>query len=160
MMRYTLRCADGHGFESWFAGSEAYDTLRRRGLVTCPDCGSADVDKALMAPRVSTGRAARPASPDVPPAAPPAPPGAGGPGGGRGIAISKAEAALAELRAKIEATTDYVGPRFADEARAMHEGRMDHRPIWGETTAAERRKLAEDGIPAMPLPFGPRAKSN
>ncbi len=103
-----------------------------------------------MAPRVRAGRAA---PEPVAPAGPAAPKG-------REIAITKAEAALAELRAKIEATTEYVGPRFAAEARAMHDGEKDHRPIWGETTPTERRALAEDGIPAMPLPFGPRAKSN
>ena len=161
MMRYALRCAEGHAFESWFAGSAAYDALRARRLVTCPDCGSAEVEKSLMAPRVRPAReeAARP-SPPAPPDAAPGPAATPGAPSRREIAISKAEAAMAELRAKIEATTDYVGPRFAAEARDMHEGRTEHRPIWGETTPAERRALAEDGIPAMPLPFGPRAKSN
>ena len=157
-MRYALRCAEGHAFESWFAGSAAYDALRARRLVTCPDCGSAEVDKSLMAPRVrpARGEAAEPPRADAPPRLDLP---AGAPSR-REIAISKAEAAMAELRAKIEATTDYVGPRFAAEARDMHEGRAEHRAIWGETTPAERRALAEDGIPAMPLPFGPRAKSN
>ena len=151
MIRYALRCDEGHAFESWFAGSAAYDALRARRLVTCPDCGSPEVEKSLMAPRVRSARSEAPAAP--PPDAPARP-------GRKEIAISKAEAAMAELRAKIEATTDYVGPRFAAEARDMHEGRVAHRPIWGETTPAERRALAEDGIPAMPLPFGPRAKGN
>ncbi len=156
MVRYALRCAAGHGFESWFAGSDAYDALQARGLVTCPECGTAEVGKSLMSPRVRGGRPA-----DAPPeaAAAPAPPPEGRPAPKR-IAVTDSEAAAARLRAKIEATTDYVGRRFAAEARDMHEGRADRRPIWGETTPAERRALAEDGIPALPLPFGPRAKSN
>lgn len=155
MVRYSLRCAEGHAFESWFAGSAAYDTLRARGLVTCPECGSAEVGKSLMTPRVRPGReAAVSPAPHKPPESKPAP------SGGREIAVGRAERAMAELRAKIEATTDYVGPRFAAEARAMHEGEKDARPIWGETTREEARALAEDGVPALPLPFGPRAKSN
>lgn len=156
-MRYSLRCAEGHAFESWFAGSAAYDALRARRLVTCPDCGSAEIEKSLMAPRV---RPAREEAAPPPPRLDPAPRPEPAAQGRREIAISKAEAAMSELRAKIEATTDYVGPRFAAEARDMHEGRIEHRAIWGETTPAERRALAEDGIPAMPLPFGPRTKSN
>ncbi len=156
MVRYALRCAAGHGFESWFAGSDAYDALQARGLVTCPECGTAEVDKSLMAPRVRGGRAAEGPTGAV---AAPAPSPAGG-AAPKEIAVTDAEAAMARLRARIEATTDYVGRRFAAEARDMHEGRVDHRPIWGETTPAERRALAEDGIPALPLPFGPRGKSN
>ena len=138
MIRYSLRCAGAHDFESWFQSATAYDALAGRGMVTCPECGSAEVEKALMAPRVSTEREA--------PAAP-----------------KKADPrldALARMRAKFEKEADWVGKRFATEARAIHSGDAPERPIWGEATPKEARALAEDGLPVAPLPFGPREKSN
>ncbi len=135
MIRYALKCAGGHAFESWFQSADAFDALLARGLVACPECGAADVEKAVMAPRVS---AARPISEPS----------------------DAAEKALAEMRARIEAESDYVGPRFADEARAMHLGDVPERAIYGEARPDEARALVEEGVPVLPLPFTPRRKVN
>jgi len=153
MIRYTLKCSDAHAFESWFASAAAFDTLKASGMVACPVCGDIDVAKAVMAPRVrpSRNQAALPAPP--PAAADPAPRPLQAPG-------SDAERALAEVRRKVEESSDYVGLEFANEARAMHDGEIKHRAIYGEAGVEEARKLIEDGIPVAPLPFIPQRKTN
>lgn len=135
MIRYSLRCANDHGFDSWFRSADAFDALSRRGDVQCPDCGSADVAKALMAPRVGPS-ATKPK--DAP---------------------SPAEL-VAALRREVEKNSDYVGTRFATEARAIHEGTSPRRAIWGEAHRDEARQLVEDGVPVAPLPFLPQRKMN
>lgn len=136
MIRYALKCADGHRFDSWFQSATAYDRLADAGHVACAVCGGGEVAKDLMTPRVSSETKA-PARPLSQPASP-------------------AEQALAELRRKIETESTYVGDRFADEARKMHEGETPKRQIHGEARLADAKKLVEDGIPVAPLPFLPR----
>ena len=143
MIRYALKCAEGHSFESWFQSASAFDRLDAAGHVTCAVCGSTEVDKAMMAPRVAKTRSADEAKPA--PLSTPATP---------------AEQAMAELRKKIEAESDYVGGDFVKEARRMHEGEVEARSIHGEARLDEARKLAEDGVPVMPLPFLPNRKAN
>lgn len=147
MIRFSLRCANGHGFESWFKSGEAFDGLLARRLVTCPSCQTAEVGKSPMAPAVQPARskAVRPPSTPQPMTNMPDP---------------DLVEAIQRLRAHVEANSDYVGDRFAAEARAMHEGEIDHRPIHGEARADEARRLIEDGVPALPLPFIPRQKTN
>ncbi|WP_299688157.1 DUF1178 family protein [uncultured Tateyamaria sp.] len=139
MIKYALKCDDGHGFESWFASAQAYDSLHGAGHVTCAVCGSPRIAKALMAPRVKTVRDA-----DAP-AEPPA---------------EDTSAALAKLRANIEANATYVGGDFAKEARAQHLGDVPDRPIFGEAKPEEAKSLIEDGVPVAPLPFIPTRKAN
>jgi hypothetical protein len=138
MIRYALRCSQDHRFDSWFGSSSDYDRLRARGLVACALCGSSEVEKDLMAPRVSTAQA------DAPDLSRPA---------------SPAEQALAEIRRRIEATSENVGRKFVEEARAIHEGLAPRRAIVGEARPAEAKALIDDGVPIAPLPWG-RAKSN
>lgn len=140
MIRYALRCDKAHEFESWFASSAGYDSLRAGGLVACPACGSTLVDKALMAPQVALSETAERPRLDQP--------------------SSEAEAALAELRRQIEANSEYVGMNFAAEARAIHDGDAPARSIYGETRPEEARKLIEEGVPVAPLPFLPGRKAN
>lgn len=140
MIRYALTCPEDHNFESWFASAEAFDGLQAAGHVACPVCGSAKVAKSLMAPMVRPGRKA-------------AAPSLRDPG-------TEAEAALARLRAEVEAKSDYVGVNFVAEARAMHEGTAPERSIYGEAKPEEAIKLLEDGIPVAPLPFMPSRKTN
>lgn len=127
MIRYSLACVGEHEFEAWFSNSEAYDKQRRRKLVECPVCGSTDVRKQIMAPMVRSSDKAVPA--DV-------------------VAAKVA----AEIRAHISSTHDYVGDRFAEEARSMYYGEAEHRPVWGEVTPDVAQELLEEGVPAMPLP--------
>ncbi|MGY6410476.1 MAG: DUF1178 family protein [Alkalilacustris sp.] len=145
MIRYSLRCPNGHGFDSWFGSAGDYDRLTAAGQIACPDCGAGNVAKAPMAPSVRPGRNAA--------APPPAP----------GPALSPDEArraALAELRRRIEASSENVGLRFAAEARAMHAGEAPERPIHGEARPDEARALIEEGVPVLPLPFLPSRKVN
>ena len=136
MVRYSLSCADGHGFESWFQSASAFDDLASRGLLSCAECGSPKVEKALMAPAVSKRDAplAKPQSPQ--------------------------EAMLAAMRRHVEENSDYVGQSFATEARKMHFGDAPERSIWGEASPSEAKSLIEDGIPVAPLPFLPKTRAN
>ncbi len=133
MIRYALKCAKGHGFESWFQSADAFDGLMGKGLVECPECGAREVEKAVMAPRVGASRALSAPEDDK-------------------------QKALAEMRARIEAESEYVGEKFAAEARAMHLGDVPERSIYGEARPEEARALLEDGVPVLPLPFSPKRK--
>lgn len=150
MIRYTLRCGKGHGFESWFQNVDAFEALAGAGQLACPVCGDAAVEKGLMAPAVAPARKAETARPaagarDKPDLAAPA---------------SELEEALAEMRRRVEANSEYVGMNFVSEARAMHEGDAPERSIYGEARPEEARKLLEDGVPVAPLPFLPSRKAN
>ena len=146
MIRYNLKCANDHRFESWFQSAAAFDSLHKAGHVTCPECGSGEVEKALMAPPVRPGRKAPAAPPEDPAPSLTAP-------------ETEKERALAELRRKIEDNSDYVGMNFAAEARAMHDGNTPHRSIYGEAKPDDAKKLLEDGVPVAPLPFTPKART-
>jgi len=150
MIRYTLKCDAEHSFDSWFQNAEGFVALRASGALACPVCGSASVEKGLMAPTVRPARkaaqiATRPAQPDKPSLSAPA---------------SELEAAMAALKRQIEANSDYVGMNFAAEARAMHAGEAPERPIHGEAKLEDARKMMEDGLPVAPLPFLPARKVN
>jgi hypothetical protein len=151
MIRYALRCDREHRFDSWFGSSADFDRLKAGGLVACAVCGSATIEKELMAP--SIGSVAGPGGGEVlPPESRPGP-------GPLSQPLSPAEQALAELRKRIEAAADNVGREFAAEARRIHAGEAPERAIIGEARPAEARALIEDGIPVAPLPWGNR-KSN
>lgn len=139
MIRYTLKCANDHQFESWFQSSDAYTALRDGGHVSCAICGSDEVQRAPMAPRL--GKAAT----DAPRLSEPG---------------TEVEAAMTALRKQVEENSDYVGLSFAKEARAMHEGSAPERAIYGEAKPDEAKALIEDGIPVAPLPFMPKRKAN
>lgn len=144
MIRYDLRCDRGHAFDSWFAGAAAFDALDAAGMLCCAVCGSSRVSKALMAPALGGGETAAAPAPEPSVEHPLSAP------------ASPAEQALAELRQRIESTSDDVGSAFAVEARRMHEGQAPKRAIRGEARAAEARALLEDGIPVVPLPWTDR----
>lgn len=141
MIQYSLKCAQDHQFDSWFQSAAAFDTLNRAGLLSCAICGISDVTKAIMTPRLSGGGDKPPERPLSTPASP-------------------AEQAVTALRQHVEKTAEYVGTTFADEARAIHDGDAPDRPIWGEASRDDARKLVKDGVPVAPLPFGPSRKSN
>ena len=140
MIRYALRCDKDHEFDGWYRSSAGFDSLNAAGQVACATCGSTRVTKALMAPAVPAERAATAPTLTVP--------------------RDPAEAALEKLRAHVEANSDYVGLKFADQARAMHDGDMPSRAIHGEARPEDAKRLIEDGIPVAPLPFIPKQKSN
>ncbi|WP_407193646.1 DUF1178 family protein [Bradyrhizobium sp. STM 3566] len=158
MIRYALRCDRGHDFESWFQSSSAYDSQVKRKLVTCPICGSAKVGKAIMAPRIvgKKGRATPPpeavaaATPDTTPS---------GPTSLLMAQERELRAKLKELRDHIVKNADNVGDRFAKEARAMHYGDKEHRPIYGEASPDEAKSLIDEGIEVSPLPTLPEDRN-
>jgi hypothetical protein len=170
MIRYNLVCAKGHEFESWFAGSAAYDKQARRGLVECPVCGSARVEKALMTPRLARTRKSTPAEPAVPDTAVPAAhgPAAHGPAS-HGPAAPGPPASVAvispqeqELRTKLREFREHliknaenVGQQFPEEARKMHYGEKEHRSIYGTASPDDAKALHEEGIEFAPLPVLP-----
>lgn len=139
MIVFDLKCGDGHVFEAWFGSSADYEDQRGRGLVQCPLCGSGEVGKAVMAPSVgrkgnSSDGAAEMVTSDP-------------------QAVKAMLAALAEAQKQVLANSDFVGDRFADEARAIHLGESSNRAIHGRATPAQTQSLIEDGISVSPLPF-------
>jgi len=160
MIRYALNCDQGHSFESWFANSGAYDKQAKRGLVTCPVCGSAKVEKAIMAPNLapspSLSGAAEPRPPAHPPTTP-APPKT--PVAMMSAAERELRHKLKELRDHITKNAHYVGPRFPEEARKIHYGEAEHRSIYGEASSEEAQQLQEEGIEFHPLPILPDDKN-
>jgi hypothetical protein len=164
MIRYTLECQDKHPFDGWFANSEAFDKQVERALVTCPTCGSTDVRKAIMAPNVSPRTRAK-GKADSAPAARPEPAGLPAPAGPMpvtNIADPAAEKVIAFMRAvreAVEKNAENVGDRFADEARKIHYGEAEEKPIYGEATLDDAAELIEEGIMVHPLPALPEDKN-
>jgi hypothetical protein len=156
MIRYSLHCDRGHSFESWFQSSSAYESQEKRKLVNCPVCGSAKVERAIMAPRIvgKKGRASQ-SSDDVP--APAQPAEVTAPGSTPLLMAQERElrAKLKELRDHIVKNADNVGERFPNEARKMHYGDIEHRPIYGEASPEEARSLIDEGVEVSPLPVLP-----
>jgi hypothetical protein len=160
MIRYTLRCDQSHSFESWFQDSSAYDQQVKRKLVTCPVCGSAEVEKAIMAPRI-VGKKSRESAPvpaRVETAAPAETPAS------ESTPLMMAQerelrAKIKELRDHIVKNADNVGERFPNEARAMHYGDKEHRPIYGEASPEEARALIDEGVEVSPLPTLPEDRN-
>lgn len=134
MIQYSLVCESEHKFDAWFRNADAYEAQHKKGIVTCPICGSGDVHKALMAPAVSRKSSEK-------------------------VALSighpqqaELRAAMKALREKVTSEADYVGDQFATEARKIHENEVEPRGIYGEATREEVAGLVEDGIDFMPLP--------
>jgi len=160
MIRYALHCDRNHEFESWFQSSSAYDSQVKRKLVSCPVCGSAKVDKAIMAPRIVGKKGRGRAAPPPEPAAAPAPEAA--PSGPTSLLMAQEKelrSKLKELRDHIVKNADNVGERFANEARAMHYGDKEHRPIYGEASPDEAKSLIDEGIEVSPLPILPEDRN-
>jgi hypothetical protein len=155
MILYALKCKQGHEFSAWFANSAAFDTQQRRGLLVCPVCATRKVEKALMAPNVAKpakkpGAAKRrpveAQRESVPESAPETQ---------RVTTHRELAAAVRKLRAQVEANSEYVGPRFSEEARKIHYEEAPARGIHGEATPEEAKALREEGIEFFPLPILP-----
>jgi len=127
---YNLRCRNAHEFEGWFKDSAAFDTQAKGGKVVCPVCNSKKVEKAIMAPAVS---------------------------GAKKSNLTESEAKqmrqfMTGLRKYVQDNADYVGPKFAEEARKIHYGEVEERHIYGEATLKEAKELVEEGVDVAPLP--------
>jgi hypothetical protein len=155
MIRYSLHCEQGHSFESWFQSSSAYDSQVKRKLVACPVCGSAKVEKAIMAPRIVSKKGRDKAAPAEAPTEAPA---------SESTSLMMAQerelrAKIKELRDHIVKNADNVGEKFPNEARAMHYGDKEHRPIYGEASHEEARALVDEGVEVSPLPTLPEDRN-
>jgi hypothetical protein len=151
MIRYRLKCKKGHQFDAWFASSAAYEKQAKGKQLSCAKCGSAQVSKALMTPKVAKGSVAKAGAAKEAPRPREAPK----PETHRLAAHGELMAAMRKLRAEIEAKSEYVGPRFPDEARKIHYEEAPARGIHGEATADEAKALSEEGIEFFPLPILP-----
>lgn len=134
MIKYNLLCRETHEFEAWFSCSSDYDVQRKKRLIHCPHCGSAKVEKAIMAPNISTSRRKEVSASQ------------------RKDAMALMNKAAETIRKDIEEKCDYVGERFADEARAIHYGEKEERPIYGQASPKEAADLQEEGVGIAPLP--------
>jgi len=130
MIRFTLRCAAEHEFEGWFRSGDAFEAQQKVGEIACPSCGDNRIEKALMAPNIGRSHKNAPA-----------------------LSPAQMRAALVELRRQVESNCDYVGERFAEEARKIHYREVDPRAIYGEATAEESHELAEEGIEFGRIPW-------
>ncbi|MBI3513132.1 MAG: DUF1178 family protein [Proteobacteria bacterium] len=137
MIVYELKCSSGHVFEGWFRDAAAFDRQAAAGKVACAVCGDSQIAKAPMAPRLAKRRDAAPA--ETKPGLPP-----------------EAAKLLADLREKVESECDYVGERFADEARRMHYGEAEKRGIYGEASDQQAKELVDEGIEVKKIPWVPR----
>ncbi len=157
MIRYALICEQGHGFESWFQDFAAYDKQAKRKLIACPHCGSAKVEKAIMAPRLSSSSKKRTAPTEavVPPVAAPEKAQEKAPVAMISPQEQELRAKLKELREHLTKNADDVGQKFPEEARKMHYGEIEHRSIYGVASPDEAKDLAEEGIEFHPLPILP-----
>lgn len=134
MIRYSLRCADDHEFEAWFASGSSYDSQAAAGKVSCPVCGSRRIEKSIMAPNVAVR-----SNGDAP---------------AQSLADNAGQirSLMREVRQMIEAQSENVGDRFPDEARKIHYREAEERAIRGKASADEVRSLVEEGIAIVPLP--------
>jgi hypothetical protein len=166
MIKYAVQCQKGHGFEAWFQNSAAFDTQTKRGLVSCPECGSVKVTKALMAPHVSAKTRKKGLAEPVARATGREVAGAVAPGAGEQRVASNPVAIPAEMaemlrkiRREVEAKAEYVGPKFSDEARKIHYDEAPERGIYGEASLEDVKALHEEGIDCLPLPVLPEDRN-
>jgi hypothetical protein len=152
MIRYNLRCDRGHAFESWFQSSSAYESQEKRKLVSCPACSSVKVERAIMAPQIVSKKGRDSAAPS-----PAASTDVTTPTSTPLMMAQERElrVKLKELRDHIVKNADNVGERFPNEARKMHYGDIEHRPIYGEASPDEARSLIDEGVEVSPLPMLP-----
>lgn len=151
MIVFDLECrTGGHRFEGWFASSGDFDRQQERGLVSCPQCGGADIVKAPMAPAVPRKGNQKDPLPAPAAGSSPAPMAKGAPMPEEALRMMQA---LATMQAEALKNSRWVGGKFAEESRAMHYGERDATPIHGEATLAEAKELLDEGIAVAPLPF-------
>lgn len=148
----NLQCAHQHGFEGWFASEDDFTGQLARGLVSCPLCGDAQIQKMLSAPRLNLRAGREDKGVAVPSDA------AGSVELGRSVPGSPLQTQLLNAMRQVLAQTEDVGERFADQARAMHHGEIDQRNIRGRTTPEVAMELIEEGINVLPLPALPALK--
>jgi hypothetical protein len=155
VIKYALACEAGHGFETWFRSSEDYEKQRKRNLVECPACGSAQIEKQIMKPSVARTDKSRSRAPVEAPAPPEQ---------AQAVAMMSPQeqflrTKLKELRDHVTKNADYVGEKFPELARQMHYEEIDQRSIYGEAKPEEVKELLDEGVGVQPLPVLPEEKN-
>ena len=135
MIKYNLKCYNGHEFESWFSNSEEFDKLNTKGLLECIYCSSKKIDKSIMSPMISHSKSNK-----------------------EQINISSKELRvekdqLLKLRNYIEKNFEFVGKNFSEKVREVYYDKKNKKAIYGTTTSKERRELAEEGIDLLSIPW-------
>jgi len=147
MIHYSLICANGHEFESWFSNSKACDAQMKRRLVVCPVCASTKIEKAIMAPSLVSGRKGKPSSERE----------------RQAVLLSdkdrEARALMKSVREHVKQNAEHVGERFPELAREMHYGEIEKRSIYGEAKPEDVRSLLEEGVEVQPLPILPEERN-
>ena len=133
MIAYSLHCAKGHEFEGWFSSSSAYDEQEKDGKLICPMCNSRKVSKAIMAPALSSSVGKQKSAPSP-------------------SEMRKMRQFMTGLRKYVEENAENVGEKFPEEARKIHYGEIEERPIYGQASLEEAADLVEEGIDVAPLP--------
>lgn len=151
MIKYGLVCAQGHAFQSWFQSAEVFDAQAGHGLVLCPICQSPEVSKDIMAPAIARRRGGEPEAAPLAQSQPAA--------ALLGERDKEIRAMIRALRARIFEVAEDVGPRFAEEARKIHEGLVPERPIHGQANYEDARALIEDGVAILPVPSLPEEQN-
>ena len=139
MIKYSLKCDKDHSFEAWFSDSLNFEKQNKKKLISCPSCSSLEITKNIMAPNISSKKK-------------------------NSNKINqkkdKVEMVLNKVRKHVENNFDYVGDKFADEARSMHYGEKEEREIYGETTVEDTVELIEEGVNVQPMPgVNPKLKN-
>ena len=145
---FDLQCEAHHIFEGWFSSHDDYDSQQERGLLTCPICGNANINKMLSAPHLNLSHLKK--EKQQAPLTQPLVPKATASLNDKELAKIQA-VVMQQLRAYVKQTED-VGDQFTLEARRIHYGEAEERAIRGNATVEQRQALKEEGIEVMPIP--------
>lgn len=167
MIVYDLKCRSGHQFEAWFSNAAGFERLKKAGHVTCSICGSTKIEKALHAPNIAPSKGksvdTKPAEGTAPAEPTPREPKLEAPASyandPAAAKVGELMKQLVEIRGQIEKNCDYVGGRFADEARKIHYGEAPKRNIYGEASDGDAQSLADEGVEFSRIPWAPRRDS-
>ena len=136
MISFNLKCNNGHEFEAWFKDSQAFETQKEAGLLTCAICNSPHVEKGLSAPNISTGRQKELSQQEL-----------------QRQFLQKAQQEISKIRREVEKNYENVGDKFATEARKIHYGEVEKKNIYGKATQEEVKELSEEGVEVAALPW-------
>ena len=135
MIKYNLKCSNGHEFISWFSDSLEFDKLNKKKLLECIYCSSNKINKSIMAPMISGGKL-KEDNPNL-----------------LNKKLSKKKKELLQIRNYIEKNFEFVGDKFSEKVREVYYDKKTNKSIYGTTTLKEREELEEEGIDLLSIPW-------